>query len=104
MKPIELLAVFLNIHYPSLTIYDVQLSPKPGYLLVKETKEPINIQGFGYGRRDAQGNYISINQLWMDLHDYFNTHIEVKKVRPSGLVTVIDWEGAAFTFDKNYRK
>lgn len=102
MKPIDRLAVHLQIHYPCLTIKDVALSPKPGFILVKDTREEISVQGAGYPRRDSEdGTYNSINRLWMELHDYFNAHVEVEKIRKTGLVTVIRWHEDRFSYDKN---
>lgn len=106
MKPIERLAAFLQVHHPYLTIHDVQLHAKPGFLREIRTGLRINIQRAGYAKRDGYtGKYVSINQLWVDLHDYFNAHVKVEKVRKrSGKVTVINWQGSHYSFDKNQRK
>lgn len=98
MNPIERLQLFFRVHHSHLNIHDVRLSAKPGYLEITATKQLLCIQGVSYGRRDPNGKYVSINQLWTDLHDYYNAHVDVSKEK-SGLVTAIVWDGKRYIFD-----
>lgn len=101
--PIDRLILFLTLNYPQYTARDVKLSAKPGYIVAND-ENLICIQRVGYPLLTEDRKHVSINQLWVDLHDYYNAHVNVIKTKSNGMVTVIEWNDERYTYDNNVNR
>lgn len=92
LSPVERLQMFIEIHCHKKVKVNrhVYLLPTPGWIMVGPMA--VDIRGVGYPARTAK------LKLWKELHEYFNTHVEVAKEK-HGLATKIIWQGRSYVID-----
>jgi len=92
LTPVDRLNTFLQLNYPGVKLHQVKLMPTPGWIMVGP--KAVDIHGVGYPPRTAT------LRLWKELHEYFNTHVDVAKEK-NGQATKILWQGCWYNLDQH---